>query len=98
MQPDDFHNDALVLPCDIQRADIYGKLLCIYYTSGMNSRQSKRSYLSRRTEYRTPKPSIFTKTQTSICLIMKLSKIQLWKEDKKKQEEVTKSQILIIRR
>ena len=93
-----FRNDESVLLCDIQQADIYGKQIHFNDTDGTSSKLSKRSYLSRKTEYKIPRYSRVSKMQTSICRTTKLSKTRLWNEDRKKQAEVTKSQILIIRK
>ena len=95
---DGFHNDELVLLCEIQQADNYGKQIQLNGTDEMNSKPSKRSYLSRKTEYKIPGIQETPQLQTSICRTTKLSKTRLWNEDRKKQAEVTKTHILIIRK
>ena len=54
---DGFHNDELVLLCEIQQADNYGKQIQLNGTDEMTSKPSKRSYLSRKTEYKIPRHS-----------------------------------------
>ena len=54
---DGFHNDELVLLCEIQQADNYGKQIQLNGTDEMNSKPSKRTYISIKTEYKIPRHS-----------------------------------------